>query len=116
VIDRSHFSRFRPKTEKWDRSITFRKIWAKNEEMGSIDPIFAYPARMEVIADPTELGAAIRARRRLLMITQDELATSIGVSRRVIGQMENGKETVHVGIVLRAARAVGLNVGVEPRG
>lgn len=49
-------------------------------------------------------------------ITQDGLAASIGVSRRVIGQMENGKETVHVGIVLRAARAVGLDVGVEPRG
>ena len=65
---------------------------------------------------PGELGAAIRTRRQALRITQDDLATSIGVSRRVIGQMENGKETVHVGIALRAARAVGLEVGVEPRG
>ena len=65
---------------------------------------------------PAELGAAIRARRQALLITQDDLASSIGVNRRVIGQMENGKETVHVGIVLRAARAVGLEVGVEPRG
>lgn len=65
---------------------------------------------------PAELGAAIRARRRALRITQEDLAASIGVGRRVIGQMENGKETVHVGIALRAARAVGLEVGVEPRG
>lgn len=63
-----------------------------------------------------ELGAAIRERRRRLGISQDELAVSIHVNRKVIGQLENGKETVHVGIALRAANAVGLNVGVEPRG
>jgi HTH-type transcriptional regulator / antitoxin HipB len=71
---------------------------------------------MEMTSSPAELGPAIRRQRRRLSITQDDLAASIGVSRRVISQMENGKETVHVGIVLRSARAVGLNVGVEPRG
>lgn len=71
---------------------------------------------MEPTDSPADLGAAIRDRRRQLDITQDELATSIAVNRKVVGQLENGKETVHVGIVLRAARAVGLNVGVEPRG
>ena len=81
-----------------------------------IDHISTYPAPMEVTDKPADIGAAIRERRRQLKITQDELAASIGVSRRVIGQLENGKETVHVGIVLRAARAVGLDVGVEPRG
>jgi len=75
-----------------------------------------YPDLMEKTASAAALGTAIRARRRELGLTQDDLATSIGVSRRVIGQMENGKETVHVGIVLHAARAVGLDVGVEPRG
>lgn len=100
--------------------------------MGSIDPISqnlahkrenvidrshsVYLAHMKPAPQPADLGAAIRERRRQLGLTQDELAASIGVSRRVIGQMENGKETVHVGIVLRAARAVGLEVGVEPRG
>lgn len=72
--------------------------------------------RMEATPVPAALGRAIRTRRRQLKLTQDELAASIGVSRRVIGQLEKGKETVHVGIVLRAARAVGLDVGVEPRG
>jgi HTH-type transcriptional regulator / antitoxin HipB len=71
---------------------------------------------MKATADPAALGASIRTRRRELGVTQDDLAASIGVSRRVIGQLENGKETVHVGIVLRAARAVGLDVGVQPRG
>lgn len=71
---------------------------------------------METATSPAELGAAIRERRRRLGISQDELASSIGVNRKVIGQLENGKETVHLGIVLRAARAVGLVVGIEPRG
>ncbi len=71
---------------------------------------------MQAVTSPAELGAAIRKRRRSLGITQDELATTIAVNRKVVGQLENGKETVHVGIVLRAARAVGLVVGVEPRG
>jgi len=71
---------------------------------------------METTTTSGRLGAAIRERRRRLGITQDDLGASIGVNRKVIGQLENGKETVHVGIVLRAAGAVGLNVGVEPRG
>lgn len=75
-----------------------------------------YLAAMRATSSSAELGAAIRDRRRQLDITQDGLAASIGVNRKVIGQLEQGKETVHVGIVLRAARAVGLNVGVEHRG
>jgi HTH-type transcriptional regulator/antitoxin HipB len=71
---------------------------------------------MEMTDSPLELGTAIRTRRRLLGITQDDLGSSIGVSRRVIGQLERGKKTVHLDIVLRAAHAVGLKVGVEPRG
>jgi DNA-binding XRE family transcriptional regulator len=65
---------------------------------------------------PSSLGAAIRARRRELKLTQDDLALSIGVNRKVIGQLESGKNTVRLEIALNAARALGLNVGVEARG
>ena len=61
-------------------------------------------------------GAAIRMRRSELGLTQDDLALAVGVNRKVIGQLEAGKETVRLGIVLSAARALGLNVGVETRG
>jgi DNA-binding XRE family transcriptional regulator len=70
---------------------------------------------MEATNSPLALGAVIRARRRTLKITQDDLALSIGVNRKVIGQLEGGKETVQLDIALRAARAVGLDVGVEER-
>lgn len=65
---------------------------------------------------PSALGAAIRERRKELKLTQDDLALAIGVNRKVIGQLEGGKETVQLEIALNAARALGLNVGVEARG
>ena len=71
---------------------------------------------MEVTASPAALGAALRERRRELGFTQDHLALVIGVNRKVIGQLEGGKESVRLEIALNAARALGLNVGVEARG
>jgi DNA-binding XRE family transcriptional regulator len=71
---------------------------------------------MLIANSPTILGATLRKRRRELNLTQDDLALSIGVNRKVIGQLEGGKETVQLEIALNAARALGLNVGVEARG
>jgi DNA-binding XRE family transcriptional regulator len=71
---------------------------------------------MKETNSPAALGAAIQARRGDLSLTQDDLALSIGVNRKVIGQLEGGKETVRLDIALKAARALGLNVGVEARG
>lgn len=71
---------------------------------------------MEQTNTPSALGVAIRTRRRFLGLSQDDLALSIGVNRKVVGQLEGGKETVQLDIALRAARALGLDVGVETRG
>jgi DNA-binding XRE family transcriptional regulator len=71
---------------------------------------------MDPINSPSALGMALRRRRVDLRLTQEDLALSIGVNRRVIGQLEGGKETVQLDIALRAARALGLNIGVEARG
>ena len=71
---------------------------------------------MDRTDSPSAFGAALRGRRRKLGLSQDELALSIGVNRKVIGQLEGGKETVRLEIALNAARALGLNVGVEARG
>jgi HTH-type transcriptional regulator/antitoxin HipB len=71
---------------------------------------------METTGSPAALGDALRERRRSLGMTQDDLALAIGVNRKVVGQLESGKENVRLEIVLNAARALGLNVGVEARG
>jgi y4mF family transcriptional regulator len=71
---------------------------------------------MEQTNSPASLGNAIRKRRSTLGLTQEDLALSIGVNRKVIGQLEGGKETVQLEIALDAAQALGLDVGVEARG
>lgn len=84
--------------------------------MGANGRIWRILGSMEQTDSPATLGAAIRKRRSEVGLTQDDLALSIGVNRKVIGQLEGGKETVQLAIALRAAQALGLDVGVEARG
>lgn len=62
-----------------------------------------------------EFGARLHGRRQELGITQDALASTIGVHRRVIGELEHGKGTVRLEIALAAARALGLDVRLDRR-
>lgn len=71
---------------------------------------------MSIVMTAADLGAAIRQRRRELNLAQEDVANVIGVNRRVIGQLESGKETVQLKIALEAARAVGLDIHLQPRG
>jgi y4mF family transcriptional regulator len=66
-------------------------------------------ARMRVQArTASEVGAAIRARRRELGWDQATLAANIGVSRLWVNQIEGGKPGAGLGLVLRAFEALGL--------
>jgi transcriptional regulator with XRE-family HTH domain len=65
--------------------------------------------------DPLDVGQALRSRRQELALTQDEVAEVIGVNRRVVGELERGKGSVRLEIVLRTARALGLDVELLPR-
>jgi DNA-binding XRE family transcriptional regulator len=65
---------------------------------------------------PTDFGAALRRRRNELHLAQQDVADVIGVNRRVIGQLEAGKDTVQLKIALEAARAVGLDIELRSRG
>jgi HTH-type transcriptional regulator / antitoxin HipB len=71
---------------------------------------------MDIVMTAADLGAAIRQRRRELHLAQEDVANVIGVNRRVIGQLESGKDTVQLKIALEAARAVGLDIHLQPRG
>jgi y4mF family transcriptional regulator len=64
----------------------------------------------------SQFGDCLRTRRRELSITQQALAGVIGVNRRVIGELERGKPTVRLQIALDAARALGLDMRLDPRG
>jgi HTH-type transcriptional regulator / antitoxin HipB len=69
-----------------------------------------------IVRTSTDFGAALRRRRTELRLAQQDIADVIGVNRRVIGQLEAGKDTVQLKIALEAARAVGLDIELRSRG
>jgi transcriptional regulator with XRE-family HTH domain len=70
---------------------------------------------MTDIADTTAgFGAAIKSRRKRLGVTQLEVANLSGVNRETVVRAEGGDEGVSVGTLARIARAVGLELALEP--
>ena len=69
------------------------------------------------IRNMRDLGAAVRAERRKLGLSQAALAERAGVGRDWVIGLEKGKPTAEVGLVLRALRSLGLAIqlGTAPR-
>lgn len=65
--------------------------------------------------DVATLGRQIRNRRKQLGLSQDALAAVVGVNRRVIGELERGKPSVQLGIAVRVAQSLGLDVTLHER-
>lgn len=68
------------------------------------------------IQTPEQLGRAIRARRRELHLTQQTVADLIAVNRVVVGQIEHGKSTVQLRIVLLVVQVLGMDFELRRRG
>ncbi|SCE88900.1 HTH-type transcriptional regulator / antitoxin HipB [Micromonospora viridifaciens] len=66
------------------------------------------------IGNVRDLGRYVRDRRRELGLTQTGLATEAGVSRRWLSDLEAGKESAEVGLVLRTLAALNLMVDAVP--
>ena len=62
------------------------------------------------ISDTTDLGKAIRYARKQLDLTQPQLALATGVGVRFIVDLEAGKPTVQLALVLRVIEALGGHV------
>lgn len=63
-----------------------------------------------------ELGSLIREERRHQKLTQTDLAGISGVGITFISQLENGKETVEMGRVIRVLTMLGIDLYAERRG
>lgn len=59
------------------------------------------------LESPAQVGAALRARRRQLKLTQLDLAELSGVSVRFLSDLERGKPSVHLGMVMAVAQTLG---------
>ena len=62
------------------------------------------------IINTEQLGAAARARRKHLKVTQKELAMTCGTGLRFIVDLEKGKPTCQIGKTLQVLQALGLTI------
>lgn len=77
--------------------------------------IFPYGKMSKRVDRPEELGAAIRARRRELGLTQEEVAGVARTGARFVGELEAGKPTVQLAEMLRVLGALGLDLELNAR-
>jgi HTH-type transcriptional regulator/antitoxin HipB len=66
------------------------------------------------IGNARDLGGYVRDQRRAAGLNQTDLAARAAVSRRWLSDLEAGKSTVEVGLVLRVISALGQVVDVRP--
>ena len=66
------------------------------------------------LRNPHDLGRYVRDRRRAAELSQTDLATRAGVSRRWLSDLESGKTTAEVGLVFRVMAALGLFLDARP--
>lgn len=66
------------------------------------------------IRNARELAAVVRDHRRERAWTQSDLAERIGASRDWVINLEKGKTTVELGLVLQALKALELSLDLSP--
>lgn len=73
----------------------------------------AAPRRVRTVDD---LGGLVRAVRRRDETDQATTAGLAGVGVRFLGDLERGKPTLQLGLVLRVLERLGLELWIAPRG
>lgn len=68
------------------------------------------------VRDSVALGALVRARRKAAGLTQAQAAGLAGVGNRFFSELERGKATLELGLVLQVLDRLGLELTVAPRG
>jgi HTH-type transcriptional regulator/antitoxin HipB len=64
---------------------------------------------------PQDLGRLVRQARERMSLTQQAFADLAGVGRRFLSELENGKETLELGKVMRVASAAGISLFARER-
>lgn len=66
-----------------------------------------------LIQQPFDVAMAIRARRRQLKLRQLEVAKAARVGREWLVDLEHGKPTVELGLVMRTLETLGLEISLH---
>lgn len=70
----------------------------------------------KLVRSPEELGAVIRARRKVLGYTQEEVAEFNFCSPRFVSELERGKTGANIGKILDIAHSIGIDLILRDRG
>lgn len=62
-----------------------------------------------------DIGVALRAARKAQGLTQRDLADACRCGTRFISDLENGKQTVEMGLAIRVLNTVGLDLHLVER-
>jgi len=62
------------------------------------------------LSSPREIGLLVRARRTEKGWTQADLARSVGTTQRWVSEIENGKATAEIGMVLQTLSMLGVRL------
>ncbi|MEO6917529.1 MAG: helix-turn-helix domain-containing protein [Collimonas sp.] len=65
---------------------------------------------LPVLSNAEVLGAAVRACRTGANMTIEEAAMTIGVAKQTLSDLEAGKPTVGLGVVLKITEALGISL------
>ena len=66
-----------------------------------------------LVSHPYDWSLTVQARRRMLKLTQAELAAKVGVGRQWIIDLEGGKEMIAFAPVVRTLEALGVEVSLH---
>lgn len=65
------------------------------------------------VTAPGDLGAFVRAERRRAGLTQEELAADLGISRRYLHEIEQGKPSLYTTRLFAVLRELGITLRAE---
>ncbi len=68
-----------------------------------------------IVRTKDELREVVRARRRELGLSQEDLADVIGAHRAFVSQFERGRTDARLDLVLKLLHALGLDVDLRAR-
>ena len=63
---------------------------------------------------PDEIGKTIRNARKALGLKQNQLASVAGIGVRTLSEIENGKQTAQIGLVLQTLGVLGIEIKLIP--
>lgn len=68
------------------------------------------------VKNSIELGNLIREARKRTELDQETTADLVGVGPRFLSEVERGKPSARLGLVLKLLERLGLEVWISPRG